>query len=259
MAPPYKMVKKSGFPRVWASDNGYNGHVHRTQSNTEQIQRRMSAACKRAGRDPKEVKLMVVSKGRNFEEIKMVSASGLHLFGENRVQETIEKWKQRDFSSELHMIGHLQTNKVKEAIKLFDVIDSVDSFKLFLAIHQEAAKLRKKVSVFIQINVSKDPRKFGILPENILQFFREANPLLTTGHIEIRGLMTIVEHTKSIEARRPFFKEMKKIFDELRALFEEGHIEHINMEHLSMGMSEDFEIAVEEGATIIRVGRAIFG
>lgn len=232
--------------------------MHHIQNNIEQIQRRMSAACKKAGRDTNDVRLMVVTKGRTIEEIKSASAYGLRVFGENKVQEAMNKWEKRDFPSDLHMIGHLQTNKVREAIKIFDVIESVDSFKLLLAIHQEAAKIQKKVPVFIQINVSNDPKKFGILPDNILQFFREANPLLVTGHIEIRGLMTIVEHTESIEARRPYFKEMKKIFDEMQALFQEGHIEHVAMEHLSIGMSEDFEIAIEEGATLVRIGHAIF-
>lgn len=259
MAIADEMVKKGGFPRVRPPDDGYNGHVHHIQSNIEQVQKRMELACKKVGRDPNDVRLMVVTKGRTIEEIKSAETYGLRVFGENKVQEAMKKWEKRDFPSDLHMIGHLQTNKVREAIKIFDVIESADNFKLLLAIHQEAAKLQKKIPVFIQINVSKDPKKFGILPENILQFFREANPLLVTGNIEVRGLMTIVEHTGSISARRPFFKEMKKIFDELKALFQEGHIEHVQMEHLSMGMSEDFEIAIEEGATIIRVGRAIFG
>ena len=156
------------------------------------------------------------------------------------------------------MIGHLQSNKVKDAVSMFDVIESVDSLQLFAKIHDEAKRQNKPMRVFIQINVSRDPKKFGILPDAVFEFFRNAHAYLSTGFIIVDGLMTIVEHTASIEARRPLFRRMKELFDELKSLFPEGHIEHCPLRYLSMGMSEDFVIALEEGANIIRLGRALF-
>lgn len=203
---------------------------------------------------------MAVTKGRSPEEILIAYDAGIRIFGENRVQEA--KQKILFFHSlpdiEIHMIGHLQSNKARDAVSMFDVIESVDSLALLGKIHDEAKRQNRPMRVFIQINISKDRKKFGILPDDIFEFFRNAHAYLSTGFIIVDGLMTIVEHTPQIEARRPLFKEMKGLFDDLKSLFPEGHIEHFPLRYLSMGMSEDFVIALEEGANLVRLGRALF-
>lgn len=207
-----------------------------------------------------------VTKGRTVDDILGLYNRGIRIFGENKVQETIKKMDvilrepQYDIlkKAEFHMIGHLQTNKVKEAVKIFDMIQSVDSLRLLAKIKREAEKAGKIMHVLIQVNVSHDPKKFGILPENILEFFRQTNPLLCSKWIKIEGLMAIVEHTQDVEARRVFFRKMKEIFDDLKTLLRQGHVENVEMKYLSMGMSEDFKSAIEEGANMVRIGRALF-
>lgn len=207
-----------------------------------------------------KINLMAVTKGRSTEEIKEAYQCGIRLFSENKVQEAkgkIEFFRQLK-GSELHMIGHLQSNKVHDAVSLFDAIESVDSLPLLAKIHDEAKKQRKPMRIFIQVNISKDPKKFGVMPSQLFELLRNAHAFLSTGFLIVDGLMTIVEHTSDIEARRPFFRKMNELFRELHSLFPDGHIEHYPLRYLSMGMSEDFEIAIQEGANFIRLGRAIF-
>ncbi|MEK7529079.1 MAG: YggS family pyridoxal phosphate-dependent enzyme [Patescibacteria group bacterium] len=211
------------------------------------------------------VALVAVTKGRSVDDVMNLVSLGVRVFGENRVQEAREKFEnlKNRTDIELHMIGRLQSNKVREAVGLFDVIQSIDSLKLLEIVSHEAFKIGKKMRVFIQINASKDPAKTGVMPDAIFEFFRNAHEVLCEGSVVVEGLMTIVEHTPDIEARRPFFTKMKKIFDDLREIFPPdrvtaNYIEHVNLQHLSMGMSDDFEVAIEEGATMVRIGRLLF-
>lgn len=230
------------------------------RKNVELVKEKIASTCGKIKIDPSCITLVCVTKERSQNEIMEAYSAGLRVFGENRIQEALTKFEKLNFQAktEFHMIGHLQTNKVKDAVSIFDMIQSIDSLRLLEKIEEEAQKQNRRMRVLVQINVSKDPKKFGIMQEEILEFFKQANSLLFSEWISIEGLMTIVEHTKNIEARKPFFRQMKRIFDDLKSLLQEGRIENIEMKYLSMGMSEDFEIAIEEGANMIRVGRAVF-
>lgn len=224
------------------------------------IRQRQEAKRSRRLLSNREAQVMAVTKGRSPEEIREAYKAGIRVFGENRVQEALSKIDcfRALKNIQLHMIGHLQTNKAKEAVSFFDVIESVDSMHLLAKIHDEARKQNKPMRIFIQVNISRDPKKFGVMPDRLFELLRNAHGYTSTGFLIIDGLMTMVEHTKDPEARRPFFRKMKELFDELRSLFSEGHIEHAPLRYLSMGMSEDFDIALEEGANLIRLGRIIF-
>jgi PLP dependent protein len=222
------------------------------------------ARSKIAAKTDSNVILMAVTKNRSPEQIERAFQEGCRVFGENRVQEatlkleTFEGFRQKDPKTELHMIGHLQTNKAKEAVEIFDVIQSVDSLKLLAKIHAEAEKQKKPIRIFLQVNVSNDPKKFGIPSSEIFEVLRNAHRYLSSGFIIVDGFMTIVEQTEDPEDRRPFFKKLKSLRDEILSFFPENAIEHIPLRYLSMGMSEDFEIAVSEGANLVRLGRVIF-
>ncbi len=210
----------------------------------ERVRERIARACMRAGRSPEEVTLVAVTKGVEPEKIIEAFEAGIREFGENRVQEMERKMESLRGIREAarwHMVGHLQTNKVKKALELFDTIQSVDSVKLAEAINRRA---QRKVPVFIQVNVSGEPTKFGFSPQELPSALERIKSL---SNLEIRGLMTIAPLTDDEKILREVFRKLR----ELRDAF--------GLEHLSMGMSNDFEIAVEEGATIVRIGRAIFG
>ena len=205
--------------------------------------------------------LVAVTKGRSSDQVLSAYKAGVKIFGENRVQEAQKKYALLPVPRtqyELHMIGHLQTNKVKNAVFLFDMIQSVDSLRLLRSIELEARRIGKVMRVLIQVNISKDPKKYGIMPEYLFEFFRQAHELLCSPYLVVEGLMTIVEHTEDVEKRRPYFRAMKNIFDDIKNLFDNEHIENVRMRYLSMGMSEDFEVAVSSGANMVRVGRALF-
>ena len=224
--------------------------------NIAKVRERLEAVASRAGRRPAEIALMVVSKTHPPERIREAYDAGLRLFGENRVQEFAGKAAAlADLAgAEWHMIGHLQTNKAAKAVELFNAVDSVDSVKLAEKLDAAARSLHKKLSVLIEINVGGEAAKSGLAPdsrdlENLLQ----AAP--TFDALVFRGLMTVPPFTDDPQQARPYFRKLRQLRDEITA----RKLPAVAMEVLSMGMSHDFEVAIEEGSTCIRVGTAIFG
>lgn len=224
--------------------------------NIAAIHERIAATARRAGRRPEEIALMAVSKTHAPERIREAYASGLRLFGENRVQEFAGKTAAlADLTgAEWHMIGHLQSNKAGKAAELFVAVDSVDSVKLAEKLDAAARSLNKKLLVLIEINVGGETAKTGVAPDSRgLEELLLAAPRLEA--LEFRGLMTVPPFTDDPEDARPYFRKLRELRDRIAARKLAGVGTHI----LSMGMSHDFEVAIEEGSTCIRVGTAIFG
>jgi pyridoxal phosphate enzyme (YggS family) len=224
--------------------------------NIAAIHERIAAAARRAGRRPEEIALMAVSKTHAPERIREAYASGLRLFGENRVQEFAGKTAALvDLTgAEWHMIGHLQSNKAGKAAELFVAVDSVDSVKLAEKLDAAARSLNKKLLVLIEINVGGETAKTGVAPDSRgLEELLLAAPRLEA--LEFRGLMTVPPFTDDPEDARPYFRKLRELRDRIAARKLAGVGTHI----LSMGMSHDFEVAIEEGSTCIRVGTSIFG
>jgi pyridoxal phosphate enzyme (YggS family) len=224
--------------------------------NIAAVQDRISVAARRAGRRPEDVVLMAVSKTHPPERIRETYAAGLRLFGENRVQEFDGKTAAlADLAgTEWHMIGHLQTNKAAKAAELFGAVDSVDSVKLAERLDAAARSVNKRLAVLIEINVGGEAAKTGLAPDS-----RELEELLLAAPrleaLEFRGLMTLPPFTDDPEGARPYFRKLCALRDEISA----RKLSAINLEVLSMGMSHDFEVAIAEGSTCVRVGTAIFG
>ncbi len=214
------------------------------QANLKELQQRIDRACERGHRRPEEVKSVAVTKTVNSQTIKAAFEYGIKDFGENRVQEAIIKIDElSDIRSDItwHMIGHIQTNKAKTTAEIFDFIHGVDSIKLAQMLDKYATK---SLPVLIQLNVSGEETKQGFELQQADKALKEIGRF---SNLEIKGLMTIAPLTDNQEDVRPVFKRLRQIRDAL------------GLEHLSMGMTDDFEVAIEEGATIIRIGRAIFG
>jgi hypothetical protein len=222
--------------------DGSVGNGETIAARLTQVHDRIAAACERSGRLPEEVTLIAVSKGFGAAAVREAAATGVTDIGENRVQEAADKRPELDDVSGVrwHMIGHLQTNKVKVALGLFDVIHSVDSLRLAQAISNRATS---DVPVFLEVNVSQEPTKTGFTIDQVSDAYRAARLL----HLDVRGLMTIAPLTDSDENARPIFRELRQT------------AQGLGLEQLSMGMTNDYEIAIEEGATHVRIGRAIFG
>ncbi len=221
----------------------------------ETVRKRIASACARTGRRPEEVTLIGVSKTVPSTEIAAAFASGVFCFGENRVQEAATKIPElhsRGVRPQWHLIGHLQTNKVKLALELFDVIQSVDSLQLAEVLQKRAETSNRRIEIFAQINTSGESTKFGAAPEEAVSLARE---LSAFSHLRLTGLMTIGALTSDILRIRQCFRTLRELANTIAAL----HLPNVVMQHLSMGMTDDFEIAIEEGATIVRVGRALFG
>ena len=225
--------------------------------NVAEVRQRITAAAHRAGRDPAGITLMAVSKTFPAASIREAYAAGIRVFGENRVQEfsgkSIQLADLKD--AEWHMIGHLQSNKAAAAAELFIAVDSVDSLKLAEKLNAAAEKLTKKLRVLIEINVGGESAKSGLAPDSAqLEELLVAAPGLE--HIEFRGLMTIPPFAEDVEEARPYFRKLRELRDQIAA---QKSSRNIMMDVLSMGMSHDFEVAIEEGSTCVRVGTAIFG
>jgi pyridoxal phosphate enzyme (YggS family) len=220
------------------------------------VRERIAAAARRAGRQPEEVALMAVTKTFPAERIREAYHAGLRLFGENRVQEFAQKSDAlRDLhDAEWHLIGHLQTNKAAKAAELFAAVDSVDSLRVAQRLNSSAQQLGKKLAVLIEINVGGEAAKSGLPPASpeLEQILLDA-PVLQ--HLEVRGLMTIPPFTDDPHKARPYFRELRELRDHIAG----RRLPAVNMDVLSMGMSHDFEVAIEEGSTCVRVGTAIFG
>jgi pyridoxal phosphate enzyme (YggS family) len=216
------------------------------------VQERVAVASARAGRNPDEVTIVAVSKTFSREAVDAVHAAGLSHFGENRVQEATAKFAAPLPSDlRLHLIGQLQTNKVKPAIALFDRIESVDRPSLIAAIEKEAAKQDTIVNVLLQVNIAREPQKSGCDPDEAGDL---VNRICASPHLRLDGLMTIAPFVPDPEEVRQVFRATRKLRDDLNRANPK-----LDLHVLSMGMSGDFEIAVEEGATHIRIGSAIFG
>ena len=216
--------------------------------NIQRVRERINAVCLRAKRDPREITLVCVSKGRALSQIEEVFDSGLRDIGENRMQEALLKYNAMPINArralKWHMVGHLQSNKVKDAVRIFDSIHSVDSVSLAQEINKQAAKLGKVQDVFLEVKTSPENTKFGFAPEKIED---ASSQMLKLGSVKINGLMTIAPLVENALDARPYFARLRKVRDSLNRNW-----------LLSMGMSDDFEIAIEEGANIIRIGRTIF-
>ena len=220
------------------------------QERLEAVRRRIESACTRAGRDPAGVKLIAVSKTHGPDSIREAADCGVRVFGENKVQEAKAKIPLCAGNLSWHMVGHLQRNKAYDAVQLFEMIHSIDSLKLLETIDAACDEAGRNMPVLIEVNVSGESSKFGMAPEGVPEILESANRLM---HVNIVGLMTMPPFTEEPEKARPHFRRLRELRDQWRA--ETG----IGLEELSMGMTHDFEIAIEEGATWIRVGTALFG
>jgi pyridoxal phosphate enzyme (YggS family) len=218
--------------------------------NLSSIQQRIAAACQRAGRDPASVMLMAVSKTHPPETVQEATDLGLVFFGENKVQEAKAKIPQCPGKLRWHFIGHLQSNKARDAVDLFEMIQSVDSLALAQEINKRCEQAGKRMPILLEVNLAGEASKFGYAPERLLAEFNELNAL---PRLEIHGLMTVPPWKPAAEQVQPFFRQAR----ELKQQCEE--ILGAPLPHLSMGMSGDFEVAIEEGATIVRIGTALFG
>jgi pyridoxal phosphate enzyme (YggS family) len=226
------------------------------RENIASIRQRVAAAAQRAGRRPEEIALMAVTKTHPPERIREAHAAGLRLFGENRVQEFAGKASAlADLpGADWHMIGHLQTNKAGKTVELFSAVDSVDSLKLAEKLDAAARALNKKLNVLIEINVGGEAAKSGLAPDSHdLEDLLRSAPRFEA--LEFRGLMTVPPFTDDPEQARPYFRALRDLRDAIAARKLAG----IPMDVLSMGMSHDFEVAIEEESTCVRVGTAIFG
>ncbi len=202
---------------------------------------------------PRNVSLIVVTKGRSIEEINEIINQKHYLLGENRVQELREKYPQLPSQVEWHLIGHLQRNKVKYITDKVKLIHSLESFSLAQEINKRMESLQKTMECLVQVNIAGEASKFGLSKEETLPFIKEVAGSLPW--VKIKGLMNIAPEVENPEEVRPYFREMYQLFNQIK----EANIPNVEMAELSMGMTNDFQVAIEEGATMVRVGSAIFG
>jgi pyridoxal phosphate enzyme (YggS family) len=221
-------------------------------ANVEQVKLRIAQAARRAGRNPEDVTLIAVSKMHTVEEIRGALAAGIDHLGENRVQEMREKWSVLGDAATWHLIGSLQTNKVKQATEVAGLIHSLDRESLAEELAAQAGRRGVPCKVLIQVNVSGEESKHGIEPGELEGFLRRISGW---GSVLVQGLMTMAPLHTDPEAARPHFRRLRELEGQMRQL----NLPNVDLQHLSMGMSGDFEVAVEEGATLVRVGTAIFG
>lgn len=218
----------------------------------EEVEERIQEACTRAGRDRSEVTLIAVSKTKPAEVLKEAYDLGIRVFGENKVQELTEKYEVLPKDIRWHMIGHLQTNKVKYIADKVELIHSVDSLKLAETIEKEAAKRNRTIDILVEVNVAEEESKFGLKVEEVIPFIEKVAGF---SHINVRGLMTIAPFVENPEKNRSVFADLRKLSVDIT----EKNIDNVNVSILSMGMTNDYEVAIEEGATMVRVGTGIFG
>lgn len=218
----------------------------------EEVRKNIEAACKRAGRDPKEVTLIAVSKTKPVPMLEEAYEAGARDFGENKVQEIVQKKTELPEDIRWHMIGHLQRNKVHQVMGKAVLIHSVDSLRLAEQIETEAAKKDMVADILLEVNVAKEESKFGMMPEEVPEMVEQISLL---PHLQIEGLMTIAPFVDDPEKNRPVFQKLYQLSVDIK----KKNIDNVNMSVLSMGMTGDYQVAVEEGATMIRVGTGIFG
>ncbi len=222
------------------------------EQNIAQVRQNIAQAAKKVGRNPEDILLLAVSKTKSVEQIKEAVSYGLTSLGENKVQEIMDKYEPMGEGIHWHLIGHLQTNKVKYIIDKVDMIHSVESIRLAEEIEKRAAAKNKVMDILVEINIAQEESKFGIPVNEVESFLQELSKF---SHIRIRGLMTVAPFVENPEENRLYFRKMRELLVDINT----KKIDNINMDVLSMGMTGDYMVAIEEGATIVRVGTGIFG
>jgi len=220
------------------------------EENFRRARERIEAACGRAGRNAKDVMIVAVSKSQPPEAVRAVAELGQLIFGENRVQEAKAKIPLCPERVRWHMIGHLQSNKARDAVALFSMVESVDSLSLAEELEKWADKQARTLPILLEVNIAGESSKFGYNPDAVLRDLRQINDLR---HLEVHGLMTIAPWTTDAEKVRPVFRRLRDLKSQCEQVL------GAPLQHLSMGMSGDFEVAIEEGATMVRIGTALFG
>lgn len=220
--------------------------------NLKEVQENIRKACEKSHRNPNEVTLIAVSKTKPVETLQEAYDAGARFFGENKVQEITAKYPELPKDIHWHMIGHLQRNKIKYIIDKVDMIHSVDSFRLAEAIEHEAAKHELVMPILLEVNVAEEDTKFGLKMEEVIPLLEKISGF---SHIQVEGLMTIAPFVDDPEENRQVFRDLKQLSVDIS----QKNMNNINMRVLSMGMTGDYQVAVEEGATMVRVGTGIFG
>jgi len=220
--------------------------------NLQRVRDRIAHAALRVGRDPTDILLIGAAKTRSAAEVQAAVDAGLRDIGENYVQEAQAKFQVVGRAARWHFIGHLQRNKAKDAVELFDWIHSVDSLRLAQALSQRAQQRGQVVSVLLEIQVGDEPTKFGLRPEEALA---QVESIAALPGLRIEGLMTMPPFREDPDQVRPFFRQVRRLAEQIEAF----KLKNVAMQYLSMGMSHDFEVAIEEGANMVRVGTALFG
>lgn len=222
------------------------------RENLQEVEKKISDACQRAGRERADVRLIAVSKTKPIAMIEQALDCGIVTFGENRVQEMLEKQNVLDRELQWHLLGHLQRNKVKQIVGRVTRIHSVDSLRLAKQIQTEYEKKNLQADILIEVNMAEEESKFGFMPEETEAAIRE---IATFPNICVKGLMTVAPFVEDAEENRVHFRNLNKLLVDIN----KKNIDNINMKELSMGMTGDYEVAIEEGATFVRVGTGIFG
>lgn len=222
------------------------------RENLERIREKIRVKSELVGRDPQEITLVAVTKTVEADRIEEAIAAGVNIIGESRVQEAKEKYGKVESKIIWHLVGHLQRNKAKDAVKIFDLIHSVDSTKLAKEIDKQAKKVGKIQKILVEVNASGEESKYGLSPEEVITFLKEVSGF---PNIKVEGLMTMAPFYENPEDCRPYFRKLRELREEIKA----ENIKDVEMVYLSMGMSSDFEVAIEEGSNMVRIGRAIFG
>ena len=220
--------------------------------NLKEVEERIQKACLISGRKREDVLLVAVSKTKPVEMIEEVMRAGIVDFGENKPQELKEKHDVLPKNLKFHMIGHLQRNKIKYIIDRAVMIHSIDSYRLAEAVNEEAKKAGRVMPVLVEVNIAGEESKFGLKPEETEDFIRQISGF---SNIRVEGLMTIAPFVENAEENRKFFVKLRNLYVDIKS----KNIDNVNMNHLSMGMTGDYEIAIQEGATMVRVGTGIFG
>ena len=221
-------------------------------ANFSTVMETIRRSAERKGRDPAGVRLLAASKQQDLVKVRGAIEAGVRLFGENYVQEAKAKVEAIEEPVEWHMIGHLQKNKIRQAVQLFSLIETLDSLDLAALLEQEGRKRGHPIRAYVEVNLAKEESKSGICEENLLPLLKKVG---TFSHLRIEGLMVIPPLRGDPEEVRPFFRRLKELKESLREL----SIPNVELKELSMGMTHDYPVAIEEGATIVRVGTAIFG
>ena len=222
------------------------------KENLAYVEEQITKACERSGRNREEVTLIAVSKTKPVSLVDETIDNGIREFGENKVQEIMDKYETVKAPVNWHMIGHLQRNKVKYIIDKVCLIHSVDSYRLAEMIDQEAAKKEVKCDILIEVNIAKEDTKYGVMEDEVIPLIEQISKLT---NIRIKGLMTIAPFVEYSEKNRVHFRNLRNLYVDIKT----KNIDNVDMKILSMGMTNDYEVAIEEGATMVRVGTGIFG